>query len=69
MFLLQGQHLFTDTLIIFHSFNFVFFSLGSIAGSVSLVTGSIGRTMALLSFDENYQMVNDNKIIYVQQPQ
>ena len=32
---------------------------GSMAGSVSLITGSLGKTLAVLSFDSDYRKVRD----------
>ena len=33
--------------------------IGSLAGSASLITGSLGRTLAVLSFDKSYRKVGD----------
>ena len=31
--------------------------VGGLAGSVSLITGSLGKTFAILSFDDDYRKV------------
>ena len=32
---------------------------GSLAGSVALITGSLGKALAVLSFDKDYRKVRD----------
>ena len=32
-------------------------TVGSVAGSVALITGSLGRALAMLSFDKQYSQV------------
>ena len=38
---------------------------GSVAGSVALISGSVGKTLATLSFDDHYKRVNNTLVIDV----